>query len=267
MQDDIIPVLLEFSDVAANSNISLNITTPGLTWSLGSRFGDTLGLSYNVVPDATTSDGSCVRELMFNDNLLLIRTSAEAEPLNSFTLSLFLRREDLTDSLMGYCTLNDEASVSVQFGNQRPVRWRDGRVSALLQPLVQEFRQVLFAVRGARPGSIINIDLGTRPNMGEVAWTLGPALVETQGVHVTSSGKGIPVSSLSYSPTQIRLTTQHIGSMEERDIAILAYVSWRPLSMQLIYLKADCSSGIDVYAQVGNRQPQYLSQTFTLFTL
>lgn len=267
MHDEIVPVLMEFIDVAANSSISINITTPGLNWSLGCRFGDTLGLSYNVVPDGVASGVSCIQELMFNDSLLLIRTAADTQPLNSFTLSLFMRRQDATDSLMGYCNLNEEAVVSVQFGSQRPVQWRDGRISALLQPMAGDFRQVLFAIRGARPGSVIDIDLATRTDMGEVAWTLGPAFADTQGIRITSSGKGIPISSLSYTPSKIRIVTQQTGGLDARDIAILAYVSWKPRGHQFIHLKADCSYGIDVYAQVGNRQPQFLSQTFTLFTL
>lgn len=201
MSEEIIPVLLEFVDVAPDSNLSINITTPGLSWSLGSQFGDTLGLSYNVVPDGLAAPSSCVREWVLNEGLLLIRTSAAAAPLNRFTLSLFVRRSRHADSFLGYCTLNEEALVRVQFGNQRPIRWRDGRISAVLEPVSEAFRHVLLAVRGVRPGNVVNIDLATRKGSGggDVAWTLGPAFVDTQGLQVTSK-------TLTPVPTAIKAT-------------------------------------------------------------
>jgi hypothetical protein len=267
MNDDIVPVLLEFIDLAPDSNISIKITTPGITWSLGSRFGDTLGLSYNVVPDGLAAAESAIREWVINENMLLIRTSAEATSLSSFTLSLFMRRQDLTDSLMGYCTLNEEAVIRAQLGNQRPITWRNGRISALLGPGSGSFRQVLFAVRNLRPGNVVNIDLATPSDMGEVAWTLGPAFVETQGVRVASTAGLIPLSSFCYSSRYIRLVTHQSGGGEATDVALLAYVSWELEALQLIYLKAECSDGIEIHAQLGNRQPQFLSGTYTLFTL
>lgn len=268
MHSEQIPVLLEFIDVTANSALSINITTPGVTWSLGCRFGDTLGLSYNVVPDDVADAQSCIQKLTFNDNLLSIRTSAEGAALNSFTLSLFLQRDLTIDSLMGYCSLNNEATVRVYFGNELPMIWRNGRISAVLQTPAVFFRQVLFTVKGARPGNRIGIRLSTRPDLGDVAWTLGPSFSETQGVRFTATGGGsIPVTALSYTRSKIKIVTATTRDDSDREVCILAYVSWMPESLQMIYLKSESSENVEVYAQVSNRQPQYLSPTFTLFTL
>lgn len=51
MRAQTIPVVLLFSNVAANSNLSINLTSPGVKWSLGGSSPDSLGFSYNVIPD------------------------------------------------------------------------------------------------------------------------------------------------------------------------------------------------------------------------
>ncbi|KQN26634.1 hypothetical protein ASE86_11210 [Sphingomonas sp. Leaf33] len=265
MDDDLIPVVLDFIGVAPDASLSIDITSPGLAWSLGRRSGAGLGASYNVVPDGLATNESCIQEWAFTDRSLMIRTAIDAAPRTSFTIGLFLRRHDLTDAFMGYCTLNDGASVRVRFGDQSPVEWRDGRISAALEPIAERSSRVMLTMRGVRPGAVIDIDLAARN--GEVAWTLGPTFADTQGMEVTSTGAGLPLSLFSCTPHRLKLVTQGSNDTERRDVTVLAYVSWIPASLELIHLRADSSAGVDIYAQVGNRQPQFVSQTFTLFAL
>jgi len=262
------PVLLKLSNVAANSSLSFNFTTTGVKWSLGGCAGDNLGFSYNVAPDDISDNpASSIQSIGFNDSLLAIRTAVNAPSLSQFTLSLFLDCEGDADSLQGYCTMNNEAEVLAYFGSECPVYWRNGRISAVLRPPATRYRNVLLAVKDALPGSNIEIEVGTHPDRGRAYWCLGPPLAETQGVQVTCANGALPLTSMSYTTNHIRLQTLATRGTGSMDILIGAYVSWQPEELAFVYLKAHCDANISVYAQIGNRQPQYVSPTYTLFTL
>lgn len=268
MHRTVIPVVLQFSDVAANSSLNFTFTTPGVRWSLGQRIGDSLGFSYNVLPDGVYSTTPCLQGVSFNDAVLALNTSSIAPSLSSFTLTLFLDVDPDTTFLQGYCTLNNEAVVLAYLGNERPVQWRNGRISAVIQTPATDYRSVLFTISGLKPGKQIDIGVETDPRHGKVTWALGPSARDSLGVSLSSSsGNSIPLSLLSYTSKQILMQTSTASDSIATDVVMLAYVSWWPEKLPFIYLKVAGDSDISVYAQVGTRQPQWVSSAFTLFTL
>lgn len=268
MIEELIPVVLKFNDVAANANVNFTFTTAGAIWSLGANSGDSLGFSYSVL-NADDSAQSCIRKIEFNNSVLAITTSSAAPALSTFTVTLFLRVLPGVDFLQGYCTLNNEAWVQASFGTQRAVQWRNGRISAVLREVETQFRRILFAVKGAHPGSKIALEVTTKKGLGEVNLCLGPDFSEASGVCLLPAGTPMPLASLSYAFNTIAFetTASAASSNTTMDFSLQAYIVWQPADLHYIYLKADCDSSVSVYAQVGNRQPQVVSQTSTLFTL
>lgn len=262
-----IPVVLQFENVASNSNVNFAFTTPGVRWSLGTRIGDSLGFSYNLSPDGIYSTTPCLQSVMFNDDLLALRTSSIAPTTNNFTLTLFLDVEPGTSFLQGYCTLNSQAVVLAYLGNERPVQWRNGRISAVIQQPLPGSRSVLFTVNGLTANKRVEISVDTDPRSGKVAWTLGQKGSNALGMSLSSSsGNTVPVSALSCTDKQIMLQTGG-GNNNVSDLVMLAYVTWQPEDLPYIYLRVNGDPDISVYAQVGRRQPQWVSQAYTLFTL
>jgi hypothetical protein len=268
MSDELIPVVLKFNNVAANANINFTFTTTGATWCLGADSGDSLGFSYGVL-NAEDAPVSCIRKIEFNNSVLAITTSEAAPALNTFTLTLFLKLAQGVDFLQGYCTLNNEAWVKASFGSQRAVLWRNGRISAVLREGEPQYRRILFSFKGAHPGAKIALEVSTKKGLGEVNLCLGPDFSEAAGIGLSPAGSGLPLASLSYTSNSIIVETLASAQANgaSMDFALQAYIIWEPPSLDYIYLKADCDSEISVYGQVGNRQPQSISQTFTLFTL
>ncbi|QDQ28009.1 hypothetical protein FNU76_17580 [Chitinimonas arctica] len=267
MHHAVIPVVLQFSKVAANSNLNFTFTTCGAKWSLGWRMGDSLGFSYNVVPDDIYDAESCLQSVSFNGDVLSIRTSATAPDFSNFTLTLFLQVDPHATFLQGYCTLNNEAEVYAFLGNERPVQWRNGRISAVLRPSADDYRSVLFAITGMKPGNRVGIEVSTDPAQGRVGWSLGPPYSESLGITLTSTSGQLPLVLMSYTTHYIVLQTDSASSSETSDVVMAAYLSWEPEKLPFVYLKVSCDPSISVYAQVGTRQPQLVSPTYTLFTL
>lgn len=268
MTDPLIPVVLKFNDVAANANLNFTFTTAGAHWSLGAHSGDSLGFSYSVL-NADDSARSCIRKIEFNNSVLSIITASDAPALNTFTVTLFLKVQDGVDFLQGYCTLNNEAWVQASFGTQRAVQWRNGRISAVLREVESHFRRLLFVVKGAHPGNKIVLSVGTKKGLGEVNLCLGPDFSDAAGVCLTPAGAPMPLASLSYGHNTIAFETAATAGSTQApmDFSLQAYIVWQPVDLHYIYIQADCDSAISVYALVGNRQPQVVSQTSTLFTL
>jgi hypothetical protein len=271
MSRTLIPVVLQFSNVAANTSLNFTFTTPGVKWSLGRRMGDSLGFSYNVLPDGSYGTTPILQGVSFNDDVLAIRTSSIAPSQNDFTLSLFLDVDPNTTFLQGYCTLNNEAVVLAYLGAEQPVQWRNGRISAVIQAAPSDYRSVLFTIKGLKPSKQVDIAVDTDPNKGKVIWALGPGSADTLGMSVSSgSGANVPLASLSYTQKQIQMRTtagDDTGSTTGGDVVMLAYVSWEPKELPYIYLKVASDPDVSVYAQVGTRQPQWVSPAYTLFTL
>lgn len=268
MHRNVIPVVLQFNDVAANSNLNFTFTTPGVRWSLGMRMGDSLGFSYNVLPDGVYGTTPCLLAVSFNDDVLALRTSSIAPALSSFTLTLFLDVEPDTPFLQGYCTLNNEAVVLAYLGQERPAQWRNGRISAVIQRPALDYRSVLFTISGLKPSKQVDITVDTDAGRGKVKWALGPKNGEALGMSLaTPGGASVPISVLSCTSRQIVMQTSESGGGNVTDVVMQAYVSWHPEGLPYIYLKATSDPDVLVYAQVGMRQPQWVSPAYTLFTL
>ncbi|TNC97871.1 MAG: hypothetical protein FD119_859 [Stygiobacter sp.] len=271
MRAQLIPVVLLFNNVAANSNLTISFSSPGIMWCLGVDSGDSLGFSYDVIPDAPNTTSNCIQAISFNDNLLSVRTSASGPASNDFTLTLQLMVDADVKFIQGDCSLNNDAVVLAYFGNGSPMQWRNGRISAVLPPQILNNRGVLFTVKGAKPGAQVVIELGAPE--GEVEWTLGPDFSEALGVTLYSDdGSALPLSTLSYGNRRILVRTSTTGSGTQ-DFSMVAFITWRPTpplqfrDMRYIYLKTQCDPSVTVYAQVGNTQPQFVSPTNTLFVL
>ncbi|WP_266168295.1 hypothetical protein [Dyella subtropica] len=269
MSHTLIPVILQFTNVANNSNLSFTFTTPGVRWSLGKGIGDSLGFSYNVTPDGVYQPVPCLQDVSFNNDVLSLRTSSQAPTLFGFTLTLFLEVADDASFLTGYCTLNNEAVVYGYLGNERPVLWRNGRISAVIQPPSVSYRSVLFNIEGLKPGKQVDIELNTDPDYGKVSWVLGPGHGNALGIDLSSNdGGSVPLSMLSYTKNHIVMQSPTTdGGGGATNLVLLAYVSWQPDDVRYLYLRVVGDPDVSVYAQVGTRQPQWVSPGYTLFTL
>ncbi|MFZ6776504.1 hypothetical protein ACO0LD_06680 [Undibacterium sp. Ji83W] len=265
---ELLPVVLKFDNVAANSNINFMFTTAGVSWSLGARSGDSLGFSM-LSEQTDDSFESCIQKIEFNEQMLAITTANNNRGLSSFALALSLRVTPGVDYLQGYCTLNNEASVMAYFGAQRANEWRNGRISAALRDPAHEYRSVLISVHGARPGNRISLDVTTKKGLGNVYWCLGPPFSESGGIRLMGLNGGVPLNYMSYGTSVLTFETAKTqdNDNEEMEFLMLAYIGWNPETLPYIYLKASCDAHISMYAHVGNRQPQLVSQTYTVFTL
>jgi len=274
----LIPVTLQFCNVASNSNLSFTFTTAGASWSLGAKSGDSIGFSYNVTP-VNPNGQSCIQAIEFNNEVLTIRTGAppqsnNGQPDNAFTVTLFLQVREGVDYLQGYCTLNNEAVVRVTFGSLVPVQWRNGRISAVLFAPRSNYRPISFTVQGARPGNRIEVVVSAKKGLGKVNWSIGPDFSESNGIELVSQQGIVPLSSMSFTDNVLTFVTTPAddanasnGSGSTLQFSMNAYLTWAPDDLTYVYLRANCNSDVSVLAQVSNRQPQTVSQADTVFTL
>ena len=272
----LIPVTMQFSNIAPNSNLNFTFTTGGASWSLGARSGDSVGFSYNVTPESNGSQ-SIIQAIEFNNAVLSIRTGggnqSSGSADNAFTLTLFLQLRPGIDYVQGYCTLNNEAVVMVSFGSLAPVQWRNGRISAVLLAPHSNFRPVSFTIKGAPAGNRIDLVVSTKRGLGRVNWSLGADFSDSNGVLLASQQGRIPLASMSYSGNTLTFVTQSDAGNSggnatgTLDFYMNAYITWLPEDLNYVYLRANCSDDVSILAQVNNRQPQIVSQSDTVFTL
>lgn len=267
MSDELLPVVMRFSNIAPNSNINFTITTSGVAWSLGARSGDSMGLTMNAEYESNQWRSS-IQHLEFAEGMLALRTANDGGSNSSFVVTMFVRVTPGVDYLQGYCTLNNEASVLVYFGAQRAVEWRNGRISAVLRSIENKFRSVLITAQGASPGDRIALQVTTKTGLGAVQWSLGESYAESEGILLTGANAPLPLTSFFYTGSNIMfdIARENAGN-QSLDFLMLAYVTWEPIDLPYIYLKATCDRNVSMYAHVGNRQPQLVSQTYTVFTL
>jgi hypothetical protein len=268
MNSELIPVVLVFDQVAPNSNINFTFTTAGVYWSLGAKSGDSMGFS--VLPRSANGQPQApLQSIEFGESMLAMRTASDASGLSGFTITLFLRVEAWVEMMQGYCTLNNEATVMAYIGTQRPMQWRNGRISAALARPAINSCGVLVSVQGALPGERICLELSTMKGPGfDAYWSLGPDHAESGGIRLASAQGTLPLASLCYGTRTLHFEIDRSASAASTlDFVMQAYLRWAPARLAYVYLKADCDSNVSVYAQVGNRQPQLVSQTSTVFTL
>ena len=268
MYEQTIPVVLLFNNVAANSNLTINLTTRAVRWSLGGTSPDSLGFSYNVLPDNSAQNTSAIQSISFDDDQLTVITSATAAASSSFTLTLALDVSEGTQYVQGYCTLNSAAIVYAYFGAQLPVQWRNGRISAVLSGERSRFRPVLMSVTGAGTGSLIEIVVASPASESPVEWALGPDYDHGLGLTLYGSDGIISLRRFNYLADRIVLETSGAaGGSAAAAIGLVAFVTWRDAQPPYFYLSLNSDPGVAVNAQVGNTQPQYISPTNTLFML
>ncbi|MBU9168187.1 hypothetical protein [Burkholderia gladioli] len=266
----LMPVQLEFLDIAPNSNLGIHFTTAGVAWSLGDRAGDSIGFSYNLAVSSASGE-PCLSGIEFNDAMLTLRTGDIAGGLARFTLTLFLAVHPEVDYLQGYCTLNEEAVIQASFGAQAPMQWHNGRVSATLSGYGGCYRPICLTVRGALPGNRIDVLVSTKKGLGKVSWSLGPDFSEAGGVLFASQNGQLPLQSLSFGNHALSFVTaagkDGGGAGTALEFYLNAFITWTPDDLNHVYLRTTSDSSITVLAQVHNRQPQVVSQTDTVFTL
>jgi len=261
----LIPVVLQFQNVAANSGINITFETPGVRWSLGRRLGDSMGFSYNVTSDTSGTGSPILRSVSFNDSVLELTTSAIAPASSNFTFTLFVEVEEGTTFVQGYSTINNEANILAFFGDGPPALWRNGRISTSFHHESQRFHTVLLNIRNLRPGRQLDILVDSERD-ANVRWSLGPLQRGANGIMVSNQTAGaVQLASWAMTSSEIRLRTGDTGS--STDLALSTYVSYGDTDPRRLFLKTVGDADISVLAQVGTRQPQWVGSAYTLFTL
>lgn len=265
----IIPVVLRFRSIAANSNVNFTFTTPSVKWCLGTHSGDSLGFSYNVLGDnEQDTTRSCIQSIEFNDSLLTIRTLGSQGTLYNFILTFFVEVSPNTDFLQGYCTLNNEGRVYANFGDGKAIQWRNGRISAVLRPTAEKFRIVFLNVTGVKPGDRMSVMVETKKGMGKVNWSLGPEFSDAGGIRLYPSNNILPVSSISYGNNLLEFqVAQSKSGDSDLGFTLVAYITWFPRDLEFLYLQLSGNEDISLTAQVGTTQPQLVSRSNTVFML
>jgi len=267
---NLIPVVLRFKNIVGNSNISFTFTTRGVKWCLGSNAGDSLGFSYNVLSSNNGGvEQSCIQSIEFNDSLLDIRTGGNEGSLYDFILTFFVEVAENTDFVQGYCTLNNEGRVYANFGDDKAIQWRNGRISAVLRPSEEKYRIVFLNVTGAKPGNRIKVLVDTKKGLGKVNWCLGPDFSDSSGIQLYPSSGSLPISEISYGNNCIEFQTSAESAHASDSLAftLIAYITWFPQDLEFLYLQLTGNEDITLTAQIGATQPQLVSRTSTLFTL
>lgn len=261
-----IPVVLELADIAADANHNFSLTTPGVAWSLGDGGRESLGFSHNA-RTLGEARSSYIKRIEVTDSVLAIQTGPGTT--DPFTLTLFADVPPDTESVQGYCTLNDDARVRAYFGYEDHVEWRNGHISALTPDprLTANFRRVLFTFRGIAPGQSIRISLATEAGHGTARWGFGPPLPTAAGFKVrSSSGEPLPIASLTMSAEYIELTIASSDSSTAADLMVEANLTLET-PIDHIHLKVDCDSADTIFAQIGTQRPQYVTEMFSVFAI
>ncbi|MFZ6765739.1 hypothetical protein ACO0LM_01545 [Undibacterium sp. Di26W] len=266
MMSELIPVVLVFDQVAVDSHINFAFTTAGVAWSLGATSGDSMG--FTVTPAAPAGQPLApLQQIEFSDTMLAMRTASNGANFSAFTVTLFLRVNSGTAMLQGYCTINREATVMAYFGAQSPMQWRSGRISAALYHPDRTTRSLRVSVQGAAPGNRIRLALSTSQEADFLAtWSLGPAQCGSDGVVLAAVQGALPLTFLRYGSRTLEFEIG-AGANATNEFFLQAYVNWHPAGLPYIYLKAECDHNVSLYAKIGSRQPQLVSQTYTVFTL
>lgn len=275
----LIPVALQFEDIAPDSWARITILTPQVGWSIGDASRDSLGLSCNG------KDLLRVREARFQCLEIVGPSLSLKTPPNSgaasFAFTLFVTAPDDVDLLEAHCEINDGASVLAEFGNLRRQTWMPGRVSAMVPPVLHDIRRVTLFIRGVRLGERVRISLRAESRMKSMYWCLGPNVTQyglnpeiaqmLWGSAVrTEDELPLPLRRLSLGATEIEMelagSDEAVGGdgpdvliVEANVLCISSDRSDAADQLGRVLLKVDCNDDVSVIAQCGYRQPQYLT--------
>ena len=117
---EIIPIFLEFMNVASNANSKIMILNQDVGWSIGKNFIECAGLS---LTNDSQQQNHYISRLGVSHSLLSISTYSEtgSSELSNFKINLFLKY--LGDSsikerlITGFSTVNDECEITYAVGD------------------------------------------------------------------------------------------------------------------------------------------------------
>lgn len=266
----LIPVILEFSGVARDSNLHLTLSTDGATWSIGGDdVQDTEGFSYNGLAMGEARP-TCLTAIELTDSVLAIRTSPNATG-TAFSLQLFLDVQPEVESVQGRCTLNAGASVICHLGYDIGAEWRSGPFSAMVPSMPVDARRVRFSIQNAPVGAPISIDLITERSEGEAYWCFDSGVSGASGLTLHgATGTALPLRTISITDRQIVVVpggAQKIASDLSMELylrrTVVAATPDRPeKKLKRFHLLATCDPKAVVAVQIGAQRWQNLAATY-----
>jgi hypothetical protein len=270
----IVPIVLRLQGVTSNYDFHFVLTTPGVSWSMGEGGEDHLGISYN----ATAINEKClssIQRIEFTGSTLTICTGPSVG--DAFTLTAFIDVPDDARWLQGYCIKNEKASVLARLGDFAPVEWQD-EINCAIPILLPEIRRATFMIHGIKQYEAIRINLAedaSSPDDG-VVWCVAPIDSPEIGLIIKSARADVvlPLMTCRLDAKRIDLT---IGSALRRQgpdagVIVEAYIARirrcrYSLPARKVRLKVECDESVIVTARIENHRPQYLAQTYKLFSL
>lgn len=276
-----VPIVLKFSGVIHDQNLSLELNTPGVAWSIGNaEFGE-VGFSLNSL-ELGDLQSSCIHGIEIAESVISIKTGAKQTNArnsgDSFSLSAFLNCENGMRNIDGHCNINADAKVMACFPFQQPVEWRRGPFSATLTEQTEGFRTIRLKLRGLKPGKAVAFKLQPRSFYGRNArWSLGAPAVFGRGLGIQVADGG-PSLQLMMEQHRIKLIC---GSSA---VAAGAGEATLELSIELgaipdqsgqtsskdpdcLALAAELDPDVVAIAQVGIQLPKYVVSGFTPFPI
>lgn len=273
----LIPLTLEFSQVEPNFCAEIRLETPGAVWAIDSDAGDTdIGFSCNDTIASRTQPVS-VQSIEVTKSILSVHTGTgtSGAPLN---LTAVLSVPADLESFNGYCTLNDDARVNARFGGGRVNEWRAGHIAGDLPGVSENLQFISLAIGGWTGAQSVAIDL-TGCGEESIQWALDPGMRSSTPFKIySSSGRVVPVGSLSFTPRTISLfgCTNGGGMVSNAidDLRIEAYIEHSIVTglngltkPRQFKLGVRCDPDITVVAQMPGQYPQYLTSGYKTFSL
>lgn len=276
-----VPILLEFSGVARDEYVNIELNTPGVTWSLGGAESGEVGFALNPL---ALGEGlpSCIESVEIAESVIAIKTgAAEKNKKNlgdSFELSAFLCVQGEVKSIEGRCTINMEAKILASFPSQLPVEWRRGPFCIAMTHEVDHIKKMKFKLRGLKPGGTVVLRLQPHSSSGRsVRWSFEAPPVFGMGLRLNVP-EGGPTVGLSVDEFEITLACGktaiaagagevtlelglELGDSSDQD------QSDSPNEPDWLLLMAERDSDVAVIAQVGIQLPKYVVDSFTPFSL
>ncbi len=268
----LIPVVLEFSGVARDSNLNLTLTTEGARWSMGAD--DVLeseGFSYNGSALGDTRP-TCLTAIELTESVIALRTSPSASG-TAFSLELFIDVQPEVESVQGHCTLNAGASVVCYLGYDIGAEWRSGQFSAIVRPMPTDLRRVQIKIRNAPVGVPMTIDLMTERSEGEAYLCLDSGVPGAPGLLLRGvAGAPLPLESFTITDRQIvvipsgtKIAGDGFIELYLRRVAAQPTSDSSPKALKRFHLRVTCDPKAIVVVRVGAQRPVALAASYSCF--
>lgn len=268
----ILPIILEFKRVASDANISVVLSTPGVTWSMGDASEGSVGFSLNAMT-LGTNRATPIESIEMGESELAIRTAKDASA-DSFVLNAHLRIVGGVQQVEGCCTLDDSTEIRVFVPGHQNVEWRRGH-NAMLLPLVHDgYRAARIALRGLKPNRKVRFELNAEPlRAARLRWSLGTQLLTGAGFGLrTSDGSALNLASFVVEEKTVEiLCDESFVSSSDREVMMELWVEYvasgESNGLNRLLLKMESSADVVAIAQIGNGCPQYVTSSFIPFLL